>query len=81
MPGTINSIPRDTDVINEAARLIRSIDHDAGRAKRGVLTWLLILAALENTTPSAILDNLVRSQPGWQAQRGLVRRLQREVAA
>lgn len=74
-PGAAGSaLPTDTDFIEEAARLKRATASTPDAAKKYLLIWLLIEAHEKSTTPGAVLDNLVRSQPSRNDQYGLLRR-------
>jgi len=65
----------DADVIEEALRLMRATGYDRKRAKRYVFLWLLVIAAYDNTVPSAELDALQRTAPTRHDQAALVQQL------
>lgn len=75
------AIGTDSDIIEEAARLARLSASRPGVAKRYLFVWLLVQAHEEATTPGAILDRLIRSQPSRNDQYGLLRRLRAKMAA
>jgi hypothetical protein len=65
----------DTDLIEEALRLMRATGYDRKRAKQFVFLWLLVLAAYDNTVPSDELSALQRTAPTRHDQAAIVQRL------
>lgn len=65
----------DTDLIEEAVRLMRATNYDRKRAKQYVFLWLLVIAAYDGTVPTDELNKLLRTAPTRPDQAALVQQL------
>jgi hypothetical protein len=71
----------DTQFVEEMASLARRHKADRDIAKKAVLSWMLILAALDGTNLSGVLERFARSAPSRRDQERLVTRLRERIEA
>lgn len=82
MPSRIQEVVgSDSEVILEAARLVRAHRADREVAKKYLFCWMLILATLDGTNLSGVLDRLVRAAPSRRDQDQLVGKLRARLQA
>jgi hypothetical protein len=62
----------DTEIVEQAAKLVRLTNGSRAEAKTALLAWGLVLACYERTTVSAVYDRLVQSAPSRHDQERLV---------
>jgi hypothetical protein len=76
---TPRSVGTDSQIVESARRLLESGQVDVATARANAFVWILILAMLENTIPSDVLDRARTSAPSKLDQRMLVGRLRQAV--